>query len=133
MLFASVGGPAYVCDLDGGRRQGSYVEQCDFLKVVQSLNILHQEGGGPFEALDLDARTRHLDLYYAADATAPSWTFLGTFDPPGGGAQTLSTTYVLPSGGLQAVRARFRYQGSAGACNTGSYDDHDDLVFAVNP
>ncbi len=29
------------------------------------MNILHQEGGGPFEALDLDARTRHLDLYYA--------------------------------------------------------------------
>ena len=65
VLFASVGGPAYVCDLDRGRRQGSYAEQCDFLKVVQSLNILHQEGGGPFEALDLDSRTRHLDLYYA--------------------------------------------------------------------
>ncbi|MGL4294147.1 MAG: trimethylamine methyltransferase family protein [Aestuariivirga sp.] len=65
VFFSSVGGPAYVCDLDGGRRQGSYAEQCDFLKVVQSLNILHQEGGGPFEALDLDSRTRHLDLYYA--------------------------------------------------------------------
>ena len=46
-VFAgAVGGPAYICDLDGGRRQGSYAEQCDFLKVVQSLNILHQEGGG---------------------------------------------------------------------------------------
>lgn len=64
-IFASVGGPAYVADLDRGRRQGTYAEQCDFLKVVQSLNILHQEGGGPFEALDLDSRTRHLDLYLA--------------------------------------------------------------------
>jgi trimethylamine--corrinoid protein Co-methyltransferase len=64
-IFSSVGGPAYVCDLDHGRRQGTYAEQCDYLKLIQSLNILHQEGGGPFEALDLPANTRHLDLYYA--------------------------------------------------------------------
>jgi trimethylamine--corrinoid protein Co-methyltransferase len=64
-IFSSVGGPAYVCDLDRGRRTGTHAEQQDFLKLVQSLNVLHQEGGGPFEALDLDPRTRHLDLYYA--------------------------------------------------------------------
>jgi trimethylamine--corrinoid protein Co-methyltransferase len=64
-LFSSVGGPAYVCDLEGGRRQGSYAEQCDYIRLVQSLNVLHQEGGGPFEAMDLPARSRHLDLYYA--------------------------------------------------------------------
>ena len=49
------------------------------------------------------------------------------------GAGTLSATYTLPTGTLQAVRARFRYNGTAAACGTGSYDDHDDLVFAVNP
>lgn len=32
---------------------------------MQSLNIIHQEGGGPFEAMDLPAETRHLDLYLA--------------------------------------------------------------------
>ena len=48
-----------------------------------------------------------------------------------GGAQTLSANYTLPSGSLQAVRARFRYQGSAAPCNNGNYDDADDLVFAV--
>jgi leucyl aminopeptidase len=32
---------------------------------------------------------------------------------------------------VQAVRARFRYNGSVAACGTGSYNDHDDLVFAV--
>ncbi len=64
-IFSSVGGPAYVCDLEGGRRPGTYAEQCEYLKLVQKLNILHQEGGGPFEALDLPPRTRHLDLYYA--------------------------------------------------------------------
>jgi trimethylamine--corrinoid protein Co-methyltransferase len=63
--YSSVGGPAYVADLDRGRRPGSFVEMCDFLRLVQSLNIVHQEGGGPFEPLDLPAETRHLDQYYA--------------------------------------------------------------------
>ena len=65
VVFASVGGPAFCSDLDNGRRPGSYAEMCDFLKLVQSLNILHQEGGGAFEAMDLPASTRHLDLYLA--------------------------------------------------------------------
>jgi hypothetical protein len=30
------------------------------------------------------------------------------------------------------VRAQFRYEGSASSCTTGSYNDHDDLIFAVN-
>lgn len=63
--FASVGGPAYVMDNDRGRRDGSFAEMCDFLKVVQGLNVIHQEGGGPFEPLDLPANTRHLDIYHA--------------------------------------------------------------------
>ena len=65
ILFASVGGPAFCSDLDKGRRPGTYAEMCDFLRIVQSLNILHQEGGGAFEAMDLPAETRHLDLYLA--------------------------------------------------------------------
>jgi hypothetical protein len=73
-----------------------------------------------------------LDLYYAANANSPSWTFITTLTPPAGGAQTLSAQYTLPAGGLQAVRANFRYNGTASACSGGAYDDADDLVFAVN-
>ena len=65
VFFASVGGPAFCSDLDKGRRPGNYAEMCDYLKLVQSLNIIHQEGGGPFEAMDLPGETRHLDLYLA--------------------------------------------------------------------
>ena len=76
--FCSVGGPAYVMDLDKGRRNGTYAEMCDFIRVVQSLDILHQEGGGGFEAMDLPAESRHLDLYYAQctllDKTWVPWT-----------------------------------------------------------
>lgn len=65
VVFTSVGGPAFCSDLEKGRRPGNYDEMCDYLRVVQSLNIVHQEGGGAFEAMDLPARTRHLDLYLA--------------------------------------------------------------------
>jgi hypothetical protein len=72
-----------------------------------------------------------LDLYYAANANSPSWTFIGTLTPTAAGARTLSATYTLPSGALQAVRAQFRYQGSASPCTSGGYNDRDDLIFAV--
>lgn len=64
-VFTSVGGPAYVADIATGRRTGTYAQMCDYLKLIQQLNVIHQEGGGPFEPLDLPAESRHLDLYYA--------------------------------------------------------------------
>ena len=64
-VYASVGGPAYVMCNDKGRRDGTFAEMCDFLRLVQGLNVIHQEGGGPFEPLDLPANTRHLDIYHA--------------------------------------------------------------------
>jgi subtilase family serine protease len=72
-----------------------------------------------------------LDLYYAANANSPSWVFIKTIVPTKAGAQTLSTTFTLPTGALQAVRAQFRYLGRASSCTTGAYNDHDDLIFAV--
>ncbi|MDO8364457.1 MAG: trimethylamine methyltransferase family protein [Actinomycetota bacterium] len=62
VVFSSVGGPAFMSDRHGGRRSGTRAELCDFLRLVHSLPIVHQEGGGAFEALDLPAETRHLDL-----------------------------------------------------------------------
>ena len=65
MVFASVGGPAYVMDIERGRRDGTLAEMCDFLRLIQTLNVVQQEGGGPFEPMDLPANTRHLDIYLA--------------------------------------------------------------------
>ena len=72
-----------------------------------------------------------LDLYYAANANSPSWVFIKTIVPTKAGAQSLSATFTLPTGSLQAVRAQFRYLGSASSCTSGSFNDHDDLIFAV--
>ncbi len=73
-----------------------------------------------------------LDLYYAADASNPSWTLITTLVPAGPGAQTMRASYTLPAGGsIQAVRAAFRYGGSVSPCTSGVYDDRDDVAFAV--
>ncbi|HTS35408.1 MAG TPA: protease pro-enzyme activation domain-containing protein [Candidatus Solibacter sp.] len=72
-----------------------------------------------------------LDLYSAPNANSPTWTLIKTIIPTKAGAQTLSATFTLPTGTLQAVRAQFRYLGRASSCTTGSYNDHDDLIFAV--
>ncbi len=38
----------------------------DFMKLVQTLNIIHIEGGCPIDPTDLPAATRHLDIYFAS-------------------------------------------------------------------
>ena len=76
-----------------------------------------------------------VDFFYAADATDPRWTYIGSGTPgsgtPGSTAVTLSASYRLPEGGLQAVRVQYRRGGSAVVCAAGALNDRDDLVFAV--
>ncbi|MFZ2444570.1 MAG: trimethylamine methyltransferase family protein, partial [Ilumatobacteraceae bacterium] len=62
VVFTSVGGPAFASDAERGRRPGSHAEQAEYLRVIQALDVIQQEGGGPFEAMDLAPETRHLDL-----------------------------------------------------------------------
>ena len=65
LVVTGVGGPPYVSDLEGGRRIGNFEDMCNFTRVLQSLNIVHQDGGGAVEPQDLPAATRHLDMYRA--------------------------------------------------------------------
>ncbi len=77
-----------------------------------------------------------LDLYYTTNVASPSWTTLATSlsCPSARGVYTFSRTFTLNSTatGQQAVRAQLRYNGSAGTCTSGSYNDRDDLVFTVS-
>jgi len=77
MIFAATGGPAFAHDIDRGRRPGNYADMCDYIRLVHSLNVIHQEGGCPVEPTDLPAETRHLDFYQAAltltDKTWQCW------------------------------------------------------------
>jgi trimethylamine--corrinoid protein Co-methyltransferase len=63
LVFCAVGGPAFVTDLDRGRRPGNYADFVDYVRVIGALNVIHQEGGGPLEPTDLPVPTRHLDMY----------------------------------------------------------------------
>jgi trimethylamine--corrinoid protein Co-methyltransferase len=65
IVFSAVGGPAYCSDLDKGRRRGSFEDLQNYMKLIQSLNIIHQEGGMSFEIIELPPETRYLDLYLA--------------------------------------------------------------------
>jgi trimethylamine--corrinoid protein Co-methyltransferase len=63
LVFGAVGGPAFVTDLDRGRRAGNAADFDAFVRVIGSLDVIHQEGGGPLEPTDLPVETRHLDMY----------------------------------------------------------------------
>lgn len=75
------------------------------------------------------------DFYYTATVNPPNWVFIQSVNAGGAGFRNLKAEYTIPSNNpVQAVRVNFRYQGSqkASACNGGTYDDADDLVFDVD-
>jgi trimethylamine---corrinoid protein Co-methyltransferase len=63
VVFGAVGGPAFVTDIDRGRRAGNFADFESYVRVIGALDIVHQEGGGPLEPTDLPVETRHLDMY----------------------------------------------------------------------
>ena len=78
LVFSSVGGPAFVSDLDRGRRPGNWTDFRDYVRLISTLNVIHQEGGGPLEPTDLPVETRHLDMYSCLATTLDkTWHCLG--------------------------------------------------------
>ncbi len=60
---AMVASPPHVSALDIPRRAGTFDDFCDFLKLAQSLNIIHLIPGYPVEPTDIPPRVRHLDTF----------------------------------------------------------------------
>ena len=78
LAFTSVGGPAFVADLDRGRRPGNSADLRDYVRLIGALDVIHQEAGGPLEATDLPVLTRHLDLYELLATTLDkTWQCVG--------------------------------------------------------
>jgi trimethylamine---corrinoid protein Co-methyltransferase len=78
LVFSSVGGPAFVSDLDRGRRAGTWQDFQDYVALIGALNVIHQEAGGPLEPTDLPVATRHLDMYACLATTLDkTWHCLG--------------------------------------------------------
>jgi trimethylamine--corrinoid protein Co-methyltransferase len=79
LVFCAVGGPAFVSDLDRGRRAGNIADFRDYVRLIGALDVIHQEGGGPLEPTDLPVETRHLDEYRVlATELDKTWHCLGT-------------------------------------------------------
>jgi trimethylamine--corrinoid protein Co-methyltransferase len=79
VVFCAVGGPAFVSDLDRGRRPGNLADFRDYVRLIGALDVIHQEGGGPLEPTDLPVETRHLDQYRVfATELDKTWHCLGT-------------------------------------------------------
>jgi trimethylamine---corrinoid protein Co-methyltransferase len=79
LVFSSVGGPAFVSDLDRGRRAGTWQDFQDYVALISALNVIHQEAGGPLEPTDLPVETRHLDMYACLATTLDkTWHCLGS-------------------------------------------------------
>ena len=57
---SSVSSPPNASDLDQGRRAGNFEDYCKFLKLSQTLNIVHMTFGHPVEPLDIEPAVRHL-------------------------------------------------------------------------
>ena len=77
-------------------------------------------------------------FYYATNLSyAPvEWTYLETrYALPMTGSQTLTCSYTLPEGDIQAVRVNYGYNEFIKGPCTGlvGYSDVDDVVFAVAP
>jgi len=98
---------------------------------------LIEEGGRAFVTVKLwcwnTGSSDHADIFLSSDASSPDWQELTTITCPGGGEQTIRHAFDVPSGANQSIRVNFRYNGSPSTCSSGSYDDHDDLIFAVKP
>jgi trimethylamine--corrinoid protein Co-methyltransferase len=78
LVFCAVGGPAFVSDLDRGRRAGNIADFTDYVRLIGALDVIHQEGGGPLEPTDLPVETRHLDQYRVfATELDKTWHCLG--------------------------------------------------------
>ncbi|WPB82347.1 Ig-like domain-containing protein [Archangium violaceum] len=115
---------------------------------IKGLRVLGADGtaltAGKRVRVEVDVITDNKDsvpvdwlvVYSAVDATQPVWVPVATVKPLMVGLQTLQVEYVLPAGGLQAVRAKYGVgTGNATACGVTTpadyWIDHDDLVFPV--
>ena len=63
-VFAPVYGPPFVRDLEGGRRYGTMADLEALVKLVQSLDEIHQSGLVICEPCDVPVSKRHLDMLY---------------------------------------------------------------------
>ncbi len=61
LVFAQIASAPFVADREGGRRAGNQPDFRKLLKLMQSFDVVHVNGGYPVEPIDIHASVRHLE------------------------------------------------------------------------
>ncbi len=74
----------------------------------------------------------NLYIYHADSVSSPAWNQVASVQCTGPGMQKLTARFALGNSiGNQALRLAFTYDSPAASCDSGNYNDRDDVVLAV--
>ncbi len=104
LVHAPSGGSPFCSDLERGRREGSYADHVELVKLAHAADLLTCLQSGTVEASDLDERSRHLDM----DGSILRWSdkpyvCYGTSGPKARDAVDLA---AIVCGGRDAIAER---------------------------
>ena len=93
-VFAPVGGPPFVTDLDRGRRYATLEDLTNFIKLAHTAPAIHFMGGSACEPMDIPPGKRHLDVQYAYFRHSDH-ACEGTPETPGHAADAIRMAQIL--------------------------------------
>lgn len=93
-VFAPVGGPPFVTDLDRGRRYATLEDLTNFIKLAHTAPAIHFMGGSACEPMDIPPGKRHLDVQYAYFRHSDQ-ACEGTPETPGHAADAIRMAQIL--------------------------------------
>ncbi|HEX2586874.1 MAG TPA: trimethylamine methyltransferase family protein [Gaiellales bacterium] len=64
-VLTPVGGSPFCSDLERGRRDGTYADHVELVKMAHAADLITCHQSGTVEAADLDENTRHMDMDYS--------------------------------------------------------------------
>ena len=64
-VLTPVGGSPFCSDLERGRRDGTYADHVELVKMAHAADLITCHQSGTVEAADLDETTRHMDMDYS--------------------------------------------------------------------
>lgn len=93
-VFAPVYGSPFVHDLDKGRRYGTIEDFRNFTKLAYMSPHLHHSGGTLCEPVDIDVKTRHLDMVYSHIKYSDK-AFMGSVTTPENAADSVEMAGIV--------------------------------------
>jgi trimethylamine---corrinoid protein Co-methyltransferase len=104
LVMAPSGGSPFCSDLERGRREGTYADHLELVKLAHAADLLTCLQSGTVEASDLDEHTRHLDMDHCILRWSDKpYVCYGTSGPKARDAVELA---AIACGGREAIEQR---------------------------